>query len=133
MKKYQLHDSQINGITISDNSIVFSFSEGFWETDESGKEITQKQNCKIAFNIDNKFNLRVEEFISVRISGRNNVFKPISLARFVNLLKKTKFNVDMEYDCLFAKSKMLQLYSNSSKILVEFFIKEIERVEYFCD
>ena len=91
MIKYQLHDSQINGITISDDSIVFSFSEGFWEADESGKEITQKQNCKIAFNIDNKFNLRVEEFISARISRRNNVFKPISLARFVNLLKKSKF------------------------------------------
>ena len=131
--KYQLHDSQINNISAFNSQIVLYFLKGFWETDITGKETTQKQNCKVVFNICNKFNLPIEDFLSIRICKRKNIFKPISLVKFINLLKKSAFDVDMEYDCSFDSSKMIQCYSNSQKILLELFIKDIKNVEYFHD
>ena len=130
---YQLHDSQINNLSVSDNIIVLCFSQGFWETDEKGKEVSQKQNCKLIFSIDNEFNVPLDEFITIRICKRKSIYKPITLCKFVDLLKKSAFDVDMEYDCNFANRKMIQLYSNSLNIIVEFFIKEIKSVEYVHD
>ena len=136
--KYELHDRQINDILIYGNKIVLSFSEGFWELDTNGKESSQKQNSKIIFNIDNEFSVPIEDFISIRISKRKNVFKPLSLRDFKKLIKKSPFDVDMEYNCDFSSRKFLQLYSkysNSNKIraLVEIFIEEIKTVEYIHD
>ena len=83
---YQLHDSQINDLSIS-NNIVLHFSRGFWETDITGKEVIQKQNCKLIFSIDNQLNLPLEEFLTIRICKRKSIFKPISLPKFIDLLK----------------------------------------------
>ena len=130
---YQLHDSQINNLSVSSNIIVLYFSQGFWETDANGKEVSQKQNCKLVFSIDNEFNVPLEEFITIRICKRKSIFKPIGLRKFIDLLKKSAFDVDLEYDCCFANRKMLQLYSSSLKIAVELFIGEIKDVEYVHD
>ena len=130
---YQLHDSQINNISIYNDKIEFYFSKGFWETDTKGKEVYQNQNCKIIFYIENKFNLPIDDFLTIRICKRKNIFKPISLEKFANLLKKTALNVDMEYDCIFANKKMIQLYSNSLKIFIELFIEDIKNIEYIHD
>ena len=125
--KYELHDSQINDILIDGNKIVLSFSEGFWELDTNGKESSQKQNSKIIFNIDNEFSVPIEDFISIRISKRKNVFKPLSLRDFKKLIKKSPFDVYMEYNCVFSSRKFLQLYSNkiiklfSTNFVVPFF------------
>ena len=131
--KYELHDSQINDILIDENKIVLYFSEGFWELDTNGKESSQKQNSKIIFNIDNEFSVPIEDFISIRISKRKNVFKPLSLRDFKKLIKKSPFDVYMEYNCVFSSSKFLQLYSNKIRALVEIFIEDIKSVEYIHD
>ena len=132
-RKYELHDSQINDILIDGNKIVLSFSKGFWELDTNGKESFQKQNSKIIFNIDNEFSVPIEYFISIRISKRKKVFKPLSLRDFKKLIKKSPFDVNMEYNCIFSSSKFLQLYSNKIGALVEIFIEFIESVEYIHD
>ena len=131
--KYELHDSQINDISVFENKIVLSFSEGFWELDTNGKKFSQKQNSKIIFNIDNEFSVPIEDFISIRISKRKNIFKSISLRDFKNLLKKSPFDVDMEYNCDFSNRKFLQLYSNKIRVLIEIFIEDIKSVEYIHD
>ena len=131
--KYELHDSQINDILIDGNKIVLSFSEGFWELDTNGKESSQKQNSKIIFNIDNEFSVPIEDFISIRISKRKNVFKPLSLRDFKKLIKKSPFDVYMEYNCVFSSRKFLQLHSNKIRALVEIFIEDIKSVEYIHD
>ena len=131
--KYELHDSQISDILIDKNKIVLSFSEGFWELGTNGKESSQKQNSKIIFNIDNEFSVPIEDFISIRISKRKNVFKPLSLRDFKKLIKKSPFDVDMEYNCDFSSRKFLQLYSNKIRALVEIFIEDIKSVEYIHD
>ena len=130
--KYQLHDSQINRIEFGEDTITFTFSQGFWGTDEHGKMTEQLKNCKIVFEIDRN-DVPIEDFISVRISKKGGAYKSVSLAKFIDLLKKSPFDVYMEYDCSFANRKMLQIYSNHLLVRAEIFIEEIKNIEYVHD
>ncbi len=130
--KYQLHDSQINKIELGENTITLKFSQGFWATDEHGKMCEQLENCKIVFEID-RDDVPIEDFISIRISKRGGVYKNVSLQKFVALLKKSPFNIYLEYDCDFASRKMLQLHSNALSIDAEIFVSEIKNVDYIHD
>ena len=124
--KYQLHDSQINRIEIGEDTITFTFSQGFWETDEHGKMTEQLKNCKIVFEIDRN-DVPIEDFISIRVSKKGVAYKTISLEKFMGLLKKSPFDVYLEYNCDFASSKMLQMHSNHLRVSAEIFIEEIKR------
>ena len=130
--KYQLHDSQINQIKLGKDTISLKFSEGFWTTNEHGKMTDQLKNCEIVFEIDRN-DVPIENFISIRVSKKGGVYKTVSLAKFVSLLKKSPFNVYLEYNCDFASSKMLQMHSNALRICAEIFIEEIKNVEYIHD
>ncbi len=127
--KYQLHDSQINKIELGEDAITFKFSQGFWTTDDQGKMIEQLNNCEIVFEIDRN-DIPIEDFISIRISKKGGAYKTISLEKFMGLLKKSPFDVYMEYDCSFANRKMLQIHSNHLLVRAEIFIEEIKNVEY---
>ena len=130
--KYQLHDSQINQIKLGKDTISLKFSEGFWATNEHGKMTDQLKNCEIVFEIDRN-DVPIEDFIAIRVSKKGGVYKTVSLAKFVSLLKKSPFNVYLEYNCDFASSKMLQMHSNALRIDAEIFIEEIKNVEYIHD
>ena len=129
---YQLHDSQINKIELGEDTITLKFSQGFWATDERGKISEQLKNCEIVFEIDRN-DVPIEDFISVRISKKGGAYKTISLEKFMGLLKKSPFDVYMEYDCSFANRKMLQIHSNYLLVRAEIFIEEIKNVEYVHD
>ena len=130
--KYQLHDSQINKIELCEDTIILKFSQGFWATDEHGKMTDQLKNCEIVFEIDRN-NVPIEDFIAIRISKKGGVHKTISIKRFMALLKKSPFDVYLEYNCDFASSKMLQMHSNHLRVGAEVFIDEIKNVEYIHD
>ena len=130
--KYQLHDSQIDQIGLGENTIVLHFSQGFWATDEHGKMCEQLENCKIVFEID-RDDVPIEDFISVRTSKKGGIYKTISLKKFMGLLKKSPFNVYLEYNCDFASSKMFQMHSNHLRVSAEIFIGEIKNVDYIHD
>ena len=130
--KYQLHDSQINQIKLGQDTISLKFSEGFWATNEHGKMTDQLKNCEIVFEIDRN-DVPIEDFIAIRVSKKGGVYKTVSLAKFVSLLKKSPFNVYLEYNCDFASSKMLQMHSNALRICAEIFIEEIKNIEYIHD
>ena len=125
--KYQLHDSQINKIELGEDTITLKFSEGFWATNEHGKMTDQLKNCEIVFEIDRN-DVPIEDFIAIRVSKKGGVYKTVSLAKFVSLLKKSPFNVYFEYNCDFASSKMLQMHSYALRIFAEIFIEEIKNV-----
>ena len=129
---YQLHDSQINKIELGENTITLKFSQGFWATDEHTKMCEQLENCKIVFEIDRN-DVPIEDFISIRISKKGGAYNTISLEKFMGLLKKSPFDVYMEYDCSFANRKMLQIHSNHLLVRAEIFIEEIKNVEYVHD
>ena len=130
--KYQLHDSQINKIELGEDTITLKFSQGFWATDEHGKMCEQLENCKIVFEIDRN-DVPIEDFISVRISKKGGAYKTVLLAKFIDLLKKSPFDVYMEYDCNFANRKMFQMHSNYLRTAAEIFIEDIKNVEYIHD
>ena len=130
--KYQLHDSQIDQIGLGENTIVLHFSQGFWATDEHEKMSKQLKNCEIVYEIDND-DSPIEDFISIRVSKRGGVYKNVSLQKFVALLKKSPFNIYLEYDCDFASRKMLQLHSNALRVDAEIFVSEIKNVDYIHD
>ena len=130
--KYQLHDSQINQIKLGKDTISLKFSEGFWATNEHGKMTDQLKNCEIVFEIDRN-DVPIVDCIAIRVSKKRGVYKTVSLAKFVRLLKKSPFNVHLEYNCDFASSKMLQMHSNALRIGAEIFIEEIKNVEYIHD
>ena len=130
--KYQLHDSQINKIEFGEDTITFKFSQGYWAPDENGKMCEQLENCRSVFGIDRN-DVPIEEFISVRISKKGGAYKIVSLAKFIGLLKKSPFDVYMEYDCSFANRKMLQIHSNYLLVRAEIFIEEIKNMEYIHD
>jgi hypothetical protein len=127
--KYQLHDSQINKIEFGEDTISFIFSQGFWATDEHGKMIEQLENCKIVFEIDRN-DVPIEDFVSVRVSKKGGIYKTISLKKFMGLLKKSPFDVYMEYDCSFANRKMFQMHSNRLCVSAEIFIEDIKNIRY---
>ena len=129
---YQLHDSQINRIEFGEDTITFTFSQGFWTTDEHGKMNEQLKNCKIVFEIDRN-DAPIEDFISIRVSKKGGAYKTISLEKFMGLLKKSPFDVYLEYNCDFASSKMFQMHSNHLRVSAEIFIEEIKNVEYIHD
>ena len=129
---YQLHDSQISKIELGEDTITFIFSQGFWSTDEHGKMSERLENCKIVFEIDRN-GVPTEEFISIRISKKGGAYKTISLEKLMRFLKKSPFDVNLEYNCDFASSKMLQMHSNHLRVRAEIFIEEIKNVEYLHD
>ncbi|MBQ7354527.1 MAG: hypothetical protein IJW62_03315 [Clostridia bacterium] len=129
---YQLHDSQINKIELGEDTVTLEFSQGFWATDEHGKMCEQLENCKIVFEIDRN-DVPIEDYISVRISKKGGAYKTVSLAKFIDLLKKSPFDVYMEYDCSFANRKMIQTHSNYLLVRAEIFIEEIKNTEYIHD
>ena len=130
--KYQLHDSQINQIKLGKDTISLKFSEGFWATNEHEKMTDQLKNCEIVFEIDRN-DVPIEDFIAIRISKKSGVYKTVSLAKFVSLLKKSPFNVYLEYNCDFASSKMFQMHSNYLRIGAEVFIEDIKNIRYIHD
>ena len=129
---YQLHDSQINEIKLGEKAITLKFSQGFWTTNEQGKMIEQLKNCEIVFEIDRN-DVPIEDFLSIRISKKREIYKTISLKKFMELLKKSPFDMYLEYNCDFASSKMLQIHSNHLRVRAEIFIDEIKNVEFVHD
>ena len=74
-----------------------------------------------------------ENFISVRICKKVGVYKAIPIKKFIDILRKCPFDVDLEYRCDFADSKMLTAHSNLLDVSAEIFIEEIKNTEYACE
>ena len=84
--KYQLHDYDIDSITLENDKIIFSFPKGFYVTDENGKELEPLRR-KLVFTIDRGCctDEPLESFISIRRRGRFG-WKDISFKHFNSIL-----------------------------------------------
>ena len=100
IEQFGLHDSRISGIEIMDNCICFSFSQGFWKTNEQGKLIKQLQNCKMTYLFVNE---NPELFIT-DLSKRKNV----SLVKFQKIVHKYGLDINQEFRCIFSKHIILE-------------------------
>lgn len=120
---YQLHDYEIDSIVLENESIVFSFPNGFYVEDESGQAV-QPPKKKLVFHIDtNGFPL--ESFLSIRRITWNRRWKDISFKQFTALFRKGNMIIHDEYDSKYTNWKILQLNSCTSCANIEMVITDI--------
>lgn len=126
--KYQLHDYEIDSLTLEKDSIIFSFPNGFYVEDDDGNEIKPLRH-KLVFTVDRTgccSDEPLESFIFIRrINHRMNGWKDISFKQFVSLFKKGNMVIYDEYDSKLTNWKMLQVNANTSRSNIELFITDI--------
>ncbi len=100
IEQFGLHDSKVSKIEIINNSIVFLFSQGFWETNKQGKLIKQLQNCKMTYFFVND----LPELFITDLSKRKNV----SFTKFKKVVDKYGLDINQEFRCVFSKHIILE-------------------------
>lgn len=100
VEKFGLHDSRISGMEMIDNCICFSFSQGFWKTNEQGKLIQQLQNCKMTYLFVNE---NPELFITDLLKRKN-----VSFAKLKKIVHKYGLDINQEFRCVFSKHIILE-------------------------
>lgn len=129
--KYQLHDYEIDSVTLENDSIVFSFPNGFYVTDDNGQEMHPLRR-KLAFIVDRSLcpNAPLESFMFIRrINLRRSGWKDISFKQFVSLFKKGNMIIHDEFDSKQDGRKMFQLNTGGRWSNIEIFIEDIIDVE----
>ena len=132
---YQLHDCEIDSIILENDSIVFSFPNGFYVADENGHKL-EPSGTKLAFIIDRSLcpNEPLESFIFIRrINRRMNGWKYISFKQFAALFKKGNMMIHDEFDSKLTNRKMFQLNANTSMSNIELFIDDIVNIVCLYD
>lgn len=127
--KYILHDYELDAIILEDDKIIFSFPNGFYATDESGKELEPRPR-KLVFTIDRGCctDEPLESFISVRRIGRFG-WKEISFKQFHSLFKKGNMVIHDEYDSKYTNWKMIQLNACARWSNIELFVTDIADIK----
>ncbi len=123
--EYQLHDYEIDSVTLDGEKIVFSFPDGFYVTDDNGEELKPLRR-KLVLTIDRHYCMHVslESFISIRKRGRFG-WKNISFKQFLALFKKGNMIIFDEFDSKMADQKMIQLNAHTSWTNIELLIENI--------
>ena len=127
--KYQLHDSEIDSVTLQDDKIIFSFPYGFYVTDDNGQELEPPRR-KLVFTIDRGccIDEPLESFIYIRRRARF-WWKDFSFKQFSALFKKGNMIVHDEYDSKSTNWKMIQINTAARRSNIELFIADIIDVE----
>ena len=107
--KYQLHDYEIDSVTLKDDKIIFSFPNGFYVEDENGHELEPLRR-KLVFTIARGLctDASLESFIFIRKRGRFG-WKDISFKQFTALFKKGNMIIYDEFDSKLGERKIIQL------------------------
>ena len=128
---YQLHDYEIDSVALEDDKFIFYFPNGFYVTDENGKEQTPLRR-KLVFTIDRGCctDAPLESFVFIRRRGRMG-WKDISFKQFTALFKKGNMVIHDEYDSKLTNWKMIQLNACTRWSNIEMFITDIADTECF--
>ncbi len=126
--KYQLHDYEIDSISLEEDRIIFSFPQGFYAQDEKGKEI-QPLPKKLIFHIEKDSPQEpLEAYLHIR---KHNYFgkrrKDISFQQFTALFKKGNMCIYDEYVSKFTNARMLQI---SASAWIEMYIDNIGEITW---
>lgn len=123
-----LHDSKVSKIEFINHNLELTFSEGFWETNESGKLFSQRQHCKITY----KFMIPEDEELNLYIfKETSKKRKEIKFADFSDLINKYGFRIYREFRCGFTTQLILE--GNTDKGNYSIMTQEINEIVYECD
>ena len=125
--RFCLHDSKVSKIEFTNHNLELTFSEGFWETNEFGKLVRQRQHCRITYKFiipeDDELNL----YIFKETSKKR---KEIKFADFSAIINKYGFRIYREFRCGF--STQLILEGNTDKGNYSIMTQEINEILYEC-
>lgn len=126
--KYQLHDYEIDSVVLENDSVIFSFPNGFYVEEENGQPAKPLKR-KLIFHIDTN-GFALDTFLSIRkISWNRKRWQEISFKQFTILFKKGTMIIHDEYDSKSTNWKMLQLNTCARGNNIELFIMDIKDVE----
>lgn len=123
-RAYCLHESVISDVECIDSKLIMHFRNGFW------KNHRQAENCCMVINIDGLTEKTVE-FHTLIITVSKNKQRLLTYSKFLDLLRKSHFVIDVDYYSDFAKSILLLGYAGNHK--VELSIFDIVNIEYVSD
>ena len=125
--EYGLHDTNVNDIIIGENGLIFSFCNGVYILDDTGKETCLSKHCKM--------NIFVEDFDSNRLFENCTLYKcykkcfsEVDLSEIKDLLQKNHFVIDLDFYSPFAKAISLQ--GHIGKYMSEIRVTEIKNIEF---
>ena len=81
IKKYGLHDTEIDNVEINDGTLLINFSSGIFYLDSFGKELAKSKNCKIIFEIGGLNKQNVYEYLEI-FKKRKNTVKELKFDNF---------------------------------------------------
>jgi len=123
---YQLHDYEIDSVVLENDSIIFSFPQGFYAVDDQGRE-TITRNKKLVFHIDtNGFPL--ESFLEIRRITWGHIWRNISFKQFTSLFQKGNMIIHDEYDSKLTNWKIIQLNACTNWSNIELRITDIDEI-----
>ncbi|MCH5162180.1 MAG: hypothetical protein J1G38_01670 [Clostridiales bacterium] len=125
--EYGLHDTFINDIIINKNGLTFSFCNGVYILDDTGKESYLSKPCKMNIYVDDFDINRLFEHCSFYKCHKNR-WAEVDLADIKDLLLKNHFAVNLDFYSPFAQAISLQ--GNIGKYLIEIRITEIKNIEF---
>ncbi|MBQ4585459.1 MAG: hypothetical protein IJA82_04560 [Clostridia bacterium] len=123
MSKYGLHDCMINEIWLDNRQIKFNFPLGVYKLNDSGKETELTEACTMNIDVDNSTNL--DNHIQVN-KIRKNKIESIEFDQFVQLIKKSNFDIDINFYSPFCNTILLKGYIE--KYMYELTISEITQM-----
>ena len=124
--KYCLHDCIINKIEIKDSAVILYFVNGIYAIDDNIETYTIVENCNIYINVDNLNEKEVYEHISVQLF-KKNVRKDLSFNKFIEMVKKDRFKIYLDFYSDFAKGILLK--GNCNKYEIEMLITEVNDIQ----
>lgn len=127
---YQLHDYEIDSIILENDSIIFSFPNGFYVADGNGQQLEPLRR-KLVFTIDRSGcpDEPLESFIFIRrIKRGGRGWKDISFKQFTALFQKGNMVIHDEFDSKLTNRKMFQINTCTRWSNIELFIEDIVNV-----
>ena len=125
--EYGLHDTYVNDIILGKNGLTFSFCNGVYILDDTGKETCLSKPCKMK--------IFVQDFESNRLFEHCTFYKcykkrylEVDLSHIKDLLKETHFAIDLDFYSPFAQAISLQ--GHIGKYMIEIRITEIKNIEF---
>ena len=125
--EYGLHDTYVNEIIIGEKGLTFSFCNGVYILDDTGKETCLSKPCKMNIFIDDFDSNRLFEHCTFHKYYKKH-FSEVDLSDIRKLLLKNNFAIDLDFYSPFAKAISLQ--GHIGKYMIEIRITEIINIEF---
>lgn len=125
--QYNLHDCKIDDVIFDNNKIIFFFGAGVYELSPTGKEIQLTDSCRMTIQLEETNPQKIYDHIEItQIITRK--IDEIDCVEFVDIVKKYKLDVDMNYYSRFCNTILLKGYINKARY--ELLISEVETVKF---